>query len=188
MSILNLIKQDKKKILGIDASTHTIAYCMFEGNVPIEWGEIHFDGANIYDRILDAKKKIKAIKNRFQDCDFVAIEAAISVKSVHTGIKMAYVFGAIMGELLDYNKKVLEVHPITWQSYIGNKNFTKIEKNNIKNEFPGKTDSWYKNKIREIRKQKTIDFAKSLSVNVDSDNVADACGIAWYALNNMVRG
>ena len=90
--------------------------------------------------------------------------------------------------LLDYNKKVLEVHPITWQSYIGNKNFTKIEKNNIKNEFPGKTDSWYKNKIREIRKQKTIDFAKSLSVNVDSDNVADACGIAWYALNNMVRG
>lgn len=186
MSLASLYKLNQSKVLGIDASTHTIAYCLFDGKTPIEWGEINFDGGNIYERILDAKKKIKAIKHRFS-CDFVAIEAAVSVKSIHTGIKMAYVFGAIMGELLDSKKTVLEVHPITWQSYIGNKNFNKLEKESVKLSFPEKSDNWHKGKIREMRKQKTIEFAKSIGVDVESDNVADACGIAWYAVNNMVR-
>ena len=156
-----------------------------EEKVPIKWGEINFDGSDIYQRILDAKKKIKSFKNQL-DTDFVVIEAAISVKSVHTGIKMAYVFGAIMGELLSDNVQVVEVHPITWQSYLGNKNFTKSEKEAIKNEFPGKSDTWIKGKIRERRKQRTIDFAGTLGVQTESDNVADATGIAWYAVNEIV--
>ena len=93
---------------------------------PVKWGEIQFSGSDVYERILDAKRKVKAFKNEL-DTDFVVIEAAISVKSVHTGMKMAYVFGAIMGELLSDHIKVVEVHPITWQSYIGNKNFTKVK-------------------------------------------------------------
>ena len=152
---------------------------------PVKWGEIKFEGADIYERILDAKRKIKAFKNEL-DTDFVVIEAAISVKSVHTGIKMAYVFGAIMGELLKDNIKVVEVHPITWQSYLGNKNFTKAEKLAVKNEFPGKSENWYKAKIREIRKGKTISFVSSLGVKTESDNVADAAGIAWYAVNEII--
>ena len=135
--------------------------------------------------ILDAKRKVKAFKHEL-DTDFVVIEAAISVKSVHTGMKMAYVFGAIMGELLSDNIKVVEVHPITWQSYLGNKNFTKLEKAAIKNEFPGKSDNWYKGKIRERRKEKTIDFVRGLGIDTESDNVADAAGIAWYAVNEVV--
>ena len=156
-----------------------------DGKKPVKWGEIDFDGGDIYQRILDAKRKIKAFKKEL-DTDFVVIEAAISVKSVHTGIKMAYVFGAIMGELLSDNMQVVEVHPITWQSYIGNKNFTKAEKLAVKNEFPGKSETWYKGKIREIRKSKTIRFASSLGIKTESDNVADAAGIAWYAVNEIV--
>ena len=57
----------------------------------------------------------------------------------------------------------------------------------IQKKYPGKTANWYKAKGREIRKQKTIDFCKELGVVVESDNVADACGIGWYAANNMVR-
>jgi Holliday junction resolvasome RuvABC endonuclease subunit len=151
----------------------------------VKWGEITFEGSDIYQRILDAKRKIKAFKNEL-DTDFVVIEAAISVKSVHTGIKMAYVFGAIMGELLSDNMQVVEVHPITWQSYLGNKNFNKSEKQAVKNEFPGKTETWYKNKIRELRKSRTIDFARNMGINTESDNVADAAGIAWYAVNEIV--
>ena len=53
---------------------------------------------------------------------------------------MAYIFGAIMGELVDDGRKVVEVHPITWQSFIGNKNFTKAEKleiqKNIQEKLP----------------------------------------------------
>jgi len=134
---------------------------------------------------LDAKRKIKSFKNEL-DMDFVVIEAAISVKSVATGMKMAYVFGAIMGELLSDNVRVVEVHPITWQSYIGNKNFNKAEKEAIKLEFPDKSENWIKGKIRERRKQRTIEFSKTLGVQTESDNVADAAGIAWYAVNEIV--
>jgi hypothetical protein len=152
---------------------------------PIKWGEIMFEGNDVYQRILDAKRKIKAFKEEL-DTDFVVIEAAISVKSVHTGIKMAYVFGAIMGEILSDNIQVVEVHPITWQSYIGNKNYTKAEKEAIKNEFPGKSENWIKGKIRERRKERTIRFVRTLGVETESDNVADAAGIAWYAVNEII--
>jgi len=185
MSLAKLVKPRATKVLGIDASTNSFAFCLMNGKTPVKWGEITFEGQDVYERILDAKRKIKAFKNEL-DTDFVVIEAAISVKSVHTGMKMAYVFGAIMGELLSDNVEVKEVHPITWKSYLGNKNFTKAEKLAIKNEFPGKSDNWIKGKIRERRKEKTIGFVRSLGIETASDNVADAAGIAWYAVNEIV--
>jgi Holliday junction resolvasome RuvABC endonuclease subunit len=185
MSLAKLAKIKSHKVLGIDASTNSLAFCLMQDKKAVKWGEIQFEGDDVYQRILDAKRKIKAFKNEL-DTDFVVMEAAISVRSVHTGIKMAYVFGAIMGELLSDNIEVVEIHPITWQSYLGNKNFTKAEKQAVKNEFPGKSETWYKGKIREIRKGKTILFARSMGIKTESDNVADAAGIAWYAVNEVV--
>ena len=186
MTLAKLSRNPGKRVIGIDASTHSIAYCVFEGYKPVEWGEIQFNGADVYERILDAKKKMKALKDRF-NADFITIEAAVMVRSAQTGLKMAYIFGAIMGELLENGAKVLEVHPITWQSYIGNKNFTKVEKDKVKKDNPDRSDNWIKAHIREMRKQKTIDFMKEIGVDVKSDNVADAAGIAWYAAQNLVR-
>ena len=185
MSLASLAKPKVSKVLGIDASTNSIAFCLMNEKVPVKWGEINFEGADVYERILDAKRKIRSFKREL-DTDFVVIEAAISVKSVATGMKMAYVFGAIMSELLDDNVEVVEVHPITWQSYLGNKNYTKAEKEAIKLEFPDKSDNWIKGKIRERRKQRTIDFVRDLGIKTKSDNVADAAGIAWYAVNEVV--
>lgn len=186
MSLAKLVKVPESTVLGIDASTHSIAFCLFKEKTPIKWGEVNFDGGDVYERILDAKRKVRGIMGQIPS-DFVAIEAAVMVRSANTGLKMAYIFGAIMAELISDGRKVVEVHPITWQSFIGNKNFTKAQKEEVKNAFPGKSENWYKNRIREIRKQKTIDFCQSLGVTVESDNVADACGIGWYATNNMVR-
>jgi len=185
LSLAKLVKPKAHKVLGIDASTNSIAFCLMNEKVPVKWGEITFDGSDVYERILDAKRKIRSFKREL-DTDFVVIEAAISVKSVATGMKMAYVFGAIMGELLSDNVEVVEVHPITWQSYLGNKNFTKAEKEAIRLEFPGKSDNWIKGKIRERRKQRTIDFVGNLGIKTESDNVADAAGIAWYAVNEII--
>lgn len=186
MSLAKLAKTPDSRVLGIDASTRSIAFCLFENKTPIKWGEVFFDGGDVYERILDAKKKVKGIAKTLPS-DFVAIEAAVMVRSANTGLKMAYIFGAIMGELIDDNRKVVEVHPITWQSYIGNKNFTKAQKLELQNKYPGKSANWYKAKMREVRKQKTIDFCKQLGIIVESDNVADACGIGWYAANNLMR-
>lgn len=186
MSLAKLAKAPETSVLGIDASTRSIAFCLYKNNKPVKWGEVFFDGGDVYERILDAKRKVRGIMNQIPS-DFVAIEAAVMVRSANTGLKMAYIFGAIMAELISDGRKVVEVHPITWQSFIGNKNFTKAQKEEVKKNFPGKSPTWYKAKIREIRKQKTIDFCQSLGVTVESDNVADACGIGWYAINNMVR-
>lgn len=186
MSLAKLAKHKEETVLGIDASTRSLAFCLFENKKPIKWGEIFFDGADVYERILDAKKRTRDILHMIPS-DFVAIEAAVMVRSANTGLKMAYIFGAIMGELIQDGRRVVEVHPITWQSYINNKNFTKNEKDKVKKDFPEKSENWYKGKIREIRKQKTIDFCSGLGVYTDSDNVADACGIGWYATNNLMR-
>lgn len=176
------------RVLGVDASTQSIAFCLFDGNTPIYYGEIGFDGADVYERMLDAKRKIRALRPEiFKQLDYVAIEAAVVVKSVHVGIKMAYMFGVIMSEILEDNTKVIEVHPISWQSYIGNKNFTKAEKDAVKNDFPGKSENWYKAKIRDIRKHKTLQYMSEKGIITDSDNVADAAGLAWYAVNNISR-
>jgi Holliday junction resolvasome RuvABC endonuclease subunit len=179
------VKPKAHKVLGIDASTNSFAFCLMHEKTAVKWGEVTFDGADVYERILDAKKKIHSFKNEL-DFDFVVMEAAISVKSVATGIKMAYVFGTIMSELLEDNIKVLEVHPIAWQSFINNKNFTKAEKQAVKDEFPNKSENWIKNKIREKRKQKTINWVKdTYGINIESDNVADAFGIAYYVVSNI---
>lgn len=185
MSVASLKKSSPKKVLGVDASTNSFAFCLMDGKNPVKWGEITFEGANVYERILDAKRKINAIKKDI-DYDFVAIEAAVSVRSVATGLKMAYMFGTIMGELLSDKIDVVEVHPLKWQGYIGNPNFTKGEKMQVKNDFPGKSDNWYKAKAREIRKQKTIKFVESIGIKTVNDNVADAAGIAWWAVNEAI--
>lgn len=185
MSLAKLKKQKGSKILGVDASTNSIAFCVIENKKVVSYGEIQFEGGSIYERILDAKRKVSAISNNLFNVDFMAIEAAVSVKSVHVGIKMAYVFGAIMGEILQDHIEVVEVHPITWQSFIGNKNFTKQQKEDIKKQYPGKSENWYKAKIRETRKGITNEFAKGHGVITSSDNVSDAFGIAWYAAHEI---
>jgi Holliday junction resolvasome RuvABC endonuclease subunit len=187
-SLSNLIKNKGKHVLGIDASTHSIAFCLFDNTKPVYYGEVQFEGADVYERILDAKRKVHALKKTIlHDIDYVAIEAAVVVKSVNVGIKMAYVFGAIMGEILEDHIQVVEIHPITWQSFIGNKNFTKAEKEEVKKEFPNKSENWYKAKIREIRKQKTLQYMSEKGIITNSDNVADSAGLAWYAVNNITR-
>lgn len=82
--------------------------------------------------------------------------------------------------------KVVTVIPTTWQNYIGNKTFKKEDKLKLKAEFPGKSDTWYSNKIREIRKQRTLDFVNDkFKIHLEDNDVGDAIGIAYYAYNNL---
>lgn len=186
--LASLNKTEAKRVLGIDASTLSIAFCILEDTKPVSYGEITFQGSDVYERMLDAKRKIRSLKESgFFDVDFVAIEAGVVVRSTHIGIKLAYVFGVIMAELLENNIKVVECHPITWQSFIGNKNYTRVQKQEVRDEFPGKSDTWYKNKIRQNRKAFTLQFMHDKGIITTSDNVADAAGLAWYAVHNLTR-
>ena len=63
-----------------------------------------------------------------------------------------------------------------------NKNPTKEEKQAIRVLNPEYADSWYQNKLRNMRKQRTADyFNTKYNLNVVDFDVADSFGIAHYA-------
>lgn len=170
-------------MVGIDCSTHSVAYAIFEDGKLVDYGEIPFTGKTVFDRANDARRKADAVRDKFSGCT-MAIEKTIKVRSVQTAIHMAFVAGNIITSWS--NGKVWEVAPITWQSYIGNPLLKPVEKAKIKNDNPGKSTTWYREKQRLARKQKTIDWCKTtFGVDVDSDNVADAIGVGYYASEKL---
>jgi len=187
VSLANLRKTNAQTVMGIDASTQSLAFCVLDYETPISWGEIKFKGDTVYERIGDAKHKTGALSSQFK-CDFVAIESAVMVRSAAVAIKLAYVYGAIFGELLDSHTNVVEVAPISWQSYIGNTNWAATKKAAFRKSNPGHPKSWYQNQIRTQRKQFTIDWVKNqFDINIESDNVSDAFGLAWYASHHLTE-
>jgi hypothetical protein len=104
------------------------------------------------------------------------------VKSQAVAINMAMIVGSLISELAVDSKSIITVPPATWQNYIGNKNLTKQEKDLIKKENPGKSEAWYRNTSRNLRKQRTMDFFNNrYGMNLTDNDVADACGIAYYS-------
>ena len=77
---------------------------------------------------------------------------------------------------------VITVSPSAWQAHIGNKNPTKEEKTVIRLKNPGYAESWYKTQLRNMRKQRTVDyFNKKYKLELNDFDVADSFGIAYYA-------
>jgi hypothetical protein len=164
--------------LGLDCSTKSIAFCYMEKGVPTRWGEVHLNGATAFERIYDAKCKAAAID---LTADAVAIEAAIYVNNMKASISLAYVYGAVLGELMTDNSGVIAVEPLKWQSHIGNKLWTKAQKDKLFVDNPAKAKTWYKQEVYRRRKQYTLDWVKSeYGIDIDSDNVGDAFGLARY--------
>lgn len=189
MSLTDLKKTKAHRVMGIDCSTNSLAFAIFENGKPVECGEIFFEGKTAFKRLNDARTKTQALvdSGKFK-VDYVAIEAAIMVRSIQVAIKLAYVYGAVMGVLMQVAEDVVEVPPITWQTAIGNPNLKPAEKAAIKIEFPDKSASWYQNKGREIRKQRTLTIARQhFTIQDGSDNVGDAVGIAIYASTVLTR-
>jgi Holliday junction resolvasome RuvABC endonuclease subunit len=181
MRLAELVKTKANRVLGIDASTNSVAFCLMENDKPLKWGKIEFVGADIYEKIYDAKVKMHAMLNELKS-DYIAVEGAILVRSPDAVIKLSYVYGVVIAELMSTGASVITISPTSWQSYIGNKNPTKMEKDKLRFENPGYADSWYKNKMRQIRKQRTVDyFNKKYGLNLDDFDVADAFGIAHYS-------
>jgi Holliday junction resolvasome RuvABC endonuclease subunit len=189
MGIGQLTKKKAKRVCGIDASTNSLAFAIFEGEKPILCGEIEFEGATVFERLKDGKRKVRALVEKgILRADYIAIESAIMVRNIQTAIDLAYVYGAIIGELMAFNPEVHKVAPISWQSGIGNPNLKKPEKEQIVKDFPGKSKSWYQNKGRLIRKQRTLDIAQRyFTIPSESDNIGDAVGIALYASKALTR-
>jgi Holliday junction resolvasome RuvABC endonuclease subunit len=181
MTLASLIKTKANRVLGIDASTTSIAFCLMENDIPIKWGKINLVGNDIYEKIHDAKNKMHMMVGELKS-DYIAVEGAILVRSPDAVIKLSYVYGVVIAELMSTGASVITISPSSWQAYIGNKNPTKEEKAAIRLKSPGYADSWYKNQLRNMRKQRTADyFNKKYNLDVVDFDVADSFGIAHYA-------
>lgn len=181
MKLGSLVKTKAHRVLGIDASTNSIAFCLMEGNKPLKWGKIELSGMDIYEKIYDAKVKMHAMLDEVKS-DYIVVEGAILVRSPDAVIKLSYVYGVVIAELMASGASVITIPPSSWQAYIGNKNPTKSEKEAIRIKNPGYADSWYKNQLRNMRKQRTVDyFNKMYGLDLNDFDVADAFGIAHYS-------
>lgn len=178
-SLISLSKPSK--VISIDASTNSLAFSYFVDGRLIKYGKIKFDGADSLYKAGDACKKAIPFF-RFLEADAVVIEAAIYSNSPKTSINLAMVQGAILSAAQVAGVKIVKnVSPVQWQNYIGNRLLTAEEKKDIIRKYPGKTNSWYKNKQRETRKNKTMSaINKKFKVKVLDDDVADAIGLGWF--------
>lgn len=185
MARIGQINAKPQNICAIDASTNSLAFAIFSGNTLVRCGKIRFDGINAYQKLGDAARKTLPFLKHFE-IDAIVIEHTVFINSPKTASDLALIQGALLGAAkLAGIKTAGSINPITWQSFINNNKLTSAEKQQLMNEFPGKSKNWYQNKSREIRKQRTIKFVNTYyDKNLTDDDVADAIGIGHYAINN----
>jgi hypothetical protein len=183
---MNKDKAKPEKICSIDASTNSLAYATFHDGYLKQIGKIKFEGKDIYEKVVDAGRKSKGLFEHIVNVDAIVIEHTVFMNSPKTAADLALVQGALLGAAGQSGIRIIgKVSPITWQNYIGNKKFSKEEKLLIRSKNPGKSESWYKTYERELRKQKTISFVNvNYDKNIEDNDVADACGIGHWAINN----
>lgn len=182
-----MIKENEPyNICAIDASTNSLAFAIYSHKKLAEYGKITFEGNNIYDKVVDACKKSKALFSHYNCMNAIVIEHTVFMNSPKTAADLALVQGAILGGAgMTGINTIGKVSPITWQNYLGNKRLSKEEQIQIRSLNPGKSDSWYKAYERDFRKQRTIRLLDVIYDKKITDNdVADACGIGHWAINN----
>jgi hypothetical protein len=173
-------------ICAVDASTNSLAFALFSENDLKSVGKINFDGDDIYQKVMDAGKKVKAFFDIYGGFEAIVIEHTVFMNSPKTAADLALVQGAILGSAGQSGTRIIgKVSPITWQNYIGNKKISKDEQLFIRAQHPGKSVSWYKTYERNLRKERTIKFINTIYDRTITDNdVADACGIGYWAIKN----
>jgi len=174
------------KICAIDASTNSLAFALFENKKLGTIGKIKFEGNTNYEKVMDACVKTKAFFEYFGGFEAIIIEHTVFMNSPKTAADLALVQGALLGAAgLSGTKQIGTVAPITWQNYLGNKKLTKEEQLEIRLKNPNKSDSWYKTYERQIRKERTIKLIEiNYNKSINDNDVADACGIGHWAINN----
>ena len=184
-------KTKPSKICAIDASTNSLAFAVFDTQQKTlgEIGKINFEGSNIYKKVGDAGRKTLAYFDLMIDADAIVIEHTVFMNSPKTAADLALVQGALLAAAAMAGiNEVGRVSPITWQNFIGNEKISKEEQLLIRSKNPGKSLSWYKSYERNLRKERTIKFINiNYDKNISDNDVADACGIGHWAVNNWEK-
>jgi len=174
------------KFVSIDANSTSIAFAVWSNDNLTSYGKISWAGKTNYEKVQQAAQVVRDFFNYYGDMDTVVIEHTVFMNSPKTAADLALVQGAILGAMsISGVREIKSTNPIAWQTFIKNGRLTTPEKQVIRNENPGKSDAWYKNKEREFRKLRTIKFVNDrYKKNISDNDVADAVGIGHYAIFN----
>lgn len=174
------------KFISIDANSTSIAFAVWDNDNLYSIGKISWAGKTTYEKVIQSAAVVRDFFLYYGDIDTVVIEHTVFMNSPKTAADLALVQGAILGAMSSAGvKNIKSINPIAWQTFIKNGRLTTPEKQVIRNEFPGKSDAWYKNREREFRKQRTIEFVnKRYGKTITDNDVADAVGIGHYAIFN----
>ena len=180
-----------KTICAIDASTNNLAFALFDTETKELGfvGKITFEGKDIYEKVMNAGQRVKAVFDYYGGFEAIIIEHTVFMNSPKTAADLALVQGAILGAAGQSGTQIIgKVSPITWQNFIGNKKISKEEQLVIRSQNPGKSVSWYKTYERNLRKERTIKFINTIyDRKIEDNDVADACGIGHWALSNWTK-
>jgi Holliday junction resolvasome RuvABC endonuclease subunit len=178
--------EKSNKFVSIDANSTSIAFAVWSNDNLTSYGKISWAGKTNYEKVKQASQVVRDFFNYYGDIDTVVIEHTVFMNSPKTAADLALVQGAILGGMsISGVQTIKATNPIAWQTFIKNGRLTTPEKQLIRNEYPGRSDAWYKNREREFRKQRTIDFVnKRYNKTVSDNDVADAIGIGHYAIFN----
>ena len=173
-------------VMGIDASTNSLAYATVQNDKLIDYGELFFEGKDINARLVDVNSKVTANMDKF-NVDFIVIEKAVMVRNIQVLIKMSEFFGAVKSLILQ-NSEVYQIAPMDWQRAIDNPTIAGKAKTEWCKEHPEyKTKSQIQQGIRKYRKQVTMDWVtKQFGIEVDNDNISDAIAIAYVGQQKLV--
>lgn len=172
-------KKEPVYTMGIDSSTNSLAWSYFKGKELLKCGQVYFPGKRLEDRLIVARKILQHFN--FSVVDEVYIEQAVYVNNKKTVIAMAQMLGVIISCIEP--KTVRYLGPTEWGKVIGNSGLNKVEKALIVKNNPDKSQSWYRDRYREERKEITKRWVESmfgprLPPKYD-DNVADAIAIGF---------
>jgi len=176
----------RRRVMGIDGSTQAFAYSIYDGKQLVEWGIVEFSGATLAERLVDARRKLLALQHKLR-VDIVVMEAAVYVQNKKSVIALAKSYGTIESIVAE-GAEFIEVTPTTWYKLIKNNGLSKAEKDQLRKDFPGKSQAWYKQQEREARKRMTQDWIKNtFGVTVVQPDVADAIAIGYYGVEKTSR-
>jgi len=173
---------------AVDASTNSLAFAFFVDGSLEKYGKIRFFGNDIYEKLGDTSHKTMSFFKTLST-DNMIIEKTIFANSAQVAANLALSQGALIGGAkIGGVRNVYGVAPMSWQSYVGTRLLTTDEKKTIRDRNPGRSNSWYKSQEREQRKQKTITTVnEKFNIKLSDNDIADACGIGMYALDNWER-
>lgn len=177
-----LKKPEPKVVMGIDCSSNSLAFSVFNERQLVRYGEIEFGKGDIFERIGRANVLMNAIGDDIaNDVEVIYFEGAAYINNKSTVISLSYALGSAMAPLIKRGVRVESVPAMVWQRAIGNPPFTKAEKAALAKANPDRKKSWLDNEMRKQRKQKTIEWVfEKYRVRLLSNDIADAIGIGAY--------